>query len=673
MKPITRIDMYLAVISGDEDAVTPLPEPITRIDMYLASLAGMDVAELPEPITRIDYYLAALCGMNVVIPDEPVTRIDFYLAALNGQTVDTPEAITRIDHYLDAWAGGSSSLTSLRGPSPLSLANAVKGRLKKLVQYGKVSVSDGVITCNNGVLSADGDSIITTGTAEEVTVTRSDSTTETVSDIPNLYAVDSLCDEHDIITGKTIRRTEATVYDSSNPPTGRFIGNATDGSVIIEARETVYEDDAVVSFEADEETPLNLVKAEFSPVQDLHGYDAPWPAGGGKNKLGWLETGEAATVITFEKDTSVFTIGSNLTTPVGWRAGDKCKVTLEAGTYYLSSNITGQSLGEGVFVYNVSTSSILARARNEGGASFTLSEQTTVALGLNLHNPTTAGTFYFQLESGSSATSFSPYSNECPISGWTALDIYNEPEYDPTATPKLTVTWQDEVGTVCGGRLTINRDGSVDLVKTIVRPQFVGTEGYTQYGQYVVCSRFETVGKGEYWNMLCSHVKVTNGTVNWSNSSKNHMQFRIADFGASDVDAFKALLVSWNGAGNPVQVSYPLATPVTYHLPSIDALKALKGINTMWTDANGKITVAVADADVIEQNTPHAITVEDGTNTVSWTAEVSGKEMEVEYRTAPTNSPVRALNILLNGNYTNDGGPDDISDKEALEIIGGKK
>ena len=108
MKPITRIDMYLAVISGDEDAVTPLPEPITRIDMYLASIAGMDVAELPEPITRIDYYLAALCGMNVVIPDEPVTRIDFYLAALNGQTVDTPEAITRIDHYLDAWAGGSS-------------------------------------------------------------------------------------------------------------------------------------------------------------------------------------------------------------------------------------------------------------------------------------------------------------------------------------------------------------------------------------------------------------------------------------------------------------------------------------------------------------------------------------------------------------------------------------
>ena len=31
-------------------------------------------------------------------------------------------------------------------------------------------------------------------------------------------------------------------------------------------------------------TPLRQLKVEFSPVQDLHGYDSPWPAGGGKNK-----------------------------------------------------------------------------------------------------------------------------------------------------------------------------------------------------------------------------------------------------------------------------------------------------------------------------------------------------------------------------------------------------
>ena len=110
MKPITRIDMYLAVISGDEDAVTPLPEPVTRIDHYLAYLAGENVAELPEPVTRIDSYLAKLCGMDVEIPEEPITRIDFYLAVLNGETVDLPDAVTRIDYYLDAWAQGGGDL-----------------------------------------------------------------------------------------------------------------------------------------------------------------------------------------------------------------------------------------------------------------------------------------------------------------------------------------------------------------------------------------------------------------------------------------------------------------------------------------------------------------------------------------------------------------------------------
>lgn len=302
-------------------------------------------------------------------------------------------------------SGGSGSLASLRGPSPLTLANAIKGKLKKLVQFGKVSVSGSTITCNNGVLTLvddelplgykritgmkfDGDTWYDTGevltgddevtmtlantsasgqnvfgsyngtgsgaknfslyiygggstsnsyfrygsqllrpklggnqrtitfgkngtsgfdtdvavtpdtfetvatayigmlpnsssaaytgsimgnilvsdrlkwipcervsdgvvgyyethtetflepsgtgsvtkgeydtshctvlavegTLEEVTVTRSDSTTETVSDIPNLYAVDSLTDEHDIITGKTIRRTEAVVENGA--------------------------------------------------------------------------------------------------------------------------------------------------------------------------------------------------------------------------------------------------------------------------------------------------------------------------------------------------------------------------------------------------------------------------------------------------------------------------
>ena len=111
MKPITRIDMYLAAITEDEDAVTPLPDPVTRIDHYLAALAGV-TAEIPEiPFTRIDHYLAAINGKSVELP-APITRIDKYLAAIAGQDIDPlPAPITRIDHYLASWAEISSNWT----------------------------------------------------------------------------------------------------------------------------------------------------------------------------------------------------------------------------------------------------------------------------------------------------------------------------------------------------------------------------------------------------------------------------------------------------------------------------------------------------------------------------------------------------------------------------------
>ena len=40
---------------------------------------------------------------------------------------------------------------------------------------------------------------------------------------------------------------------------------------------------SVVSFEDGAELPAESVIAHIEPQQDLHGYDNPWPAGGGKN------------------------------------------------------------------------------------------------------------------------------------------------------------------------------------------------------------------------------------------------------------------------------------------------------------------------------------------------------------------------------------------------------
>ena len=39
----------------------------------------------------------------------------------------------------------------------------------------------------------------------------------------------------------------------------------------------------VVTFNTDMAVPLKKLKVSVEPVQDLHGYDHPWPAGGGIN------------------------------------------------------------------------------------------------------------------------------------------------------------------------------------------------------------------------------------------------------------------------------------------------------------------------------------------------------------------------------------------------------
>ena len=65
-----------------------------------------------------------------------------------------------------------------------------------------------------------------------------------------------------------------------------------------------------VSFTA-KAAPLKQLKVAFSPVQDLHGYDSPWPAGGGKNLFG----GEYNTIfpLHFDADTDI-AVSANLIT-----------------------------------------------------------------------------------------------------------------------------------------------------------------------------------------------------------------------------------------------------------------------------------------------------------------------------------------------------------------------
>lgn len=160
---------------------------------------------------------------------------------------------------------------------------------------------------------------------------------------------------------------------------------------------------------------LTYCEVQFSPKQDLHGYSNPWPAGGGKNILDC--TVKTSSGVTAEKtdDGKYYIHGTAGASsfPVNFVPMD-----LPAGTYTFSvvGDVTSMQLA---YTKNGSWSGVISPSN-----TFTLTETTTIGGYVNVINGDTVNTTIgIQLEVGSSASDWSPYSNLCPISGWQGAEV----------------------------------------------------------------------------------------------------------------------------------------------------------------------------------------------------------------------------------------------------------
>ena len=161
--------------------------------------------------------------------------------------------------------------------------------------------------------------------------------------------------------------------------------------------------------------PVEELEVGIEPVQDLHGYDNPWPAGGGKNLLppGTTTTHQQVTFTVAEN--GAVTLSGTATANAALDIG-RGTLTLPAGTYIASISGNGNATLE---MYKLVGGSASFMQNN-----FTLTEETSVFLRLKVSSGTTAsGTVYPQIETGSTATSWTPYSNLCPISGHTGCEV----------------------------------------------------------------------------------------------------------------------------------------------------------------------------------------------------------------------------------------------------------
>ena len=199
--------------------------------------------------------------------------------------------------------------------------------------------------------------------------------------IPTVDGVNTLDTTLDTKFSMDIQYGDFPIYDNINAAINTLKGTETTykpadmADAIIDAIPTEEVTDSIVSVTDAAAYPAEALEFAIEPVQDLHGYDKPWPGGGGKNLINVPD-------ITLS-DAGVIYSGT---------------INLPAGTYTLSSS-------------NTTTSVTVEGTSGVMPLTFTLATAiTSIEIAASA-----AGTFNnIQLELGSTATSYEPYSNICP-------------------------------------------------------------------------------------------------------------------------------------------------------------------------------------------------------------------------------------------------------------------
>ena len=209
-----------------------------------------------------------------------------------------------------------------------------------------------------------------------------------------------------------------------------------------------------VTFESLDGGNVKQCEVSFGPEQDLHGYESPWPAGGGKNKCPYFQSETISGRIWSVSDDGVVTI-------TGTSTGNSYKiknVTLPAGTYILSGGDPNGSAGIGDEYVQVD-GTVVARSYGSLNQSFTITEEKTVALALRDfqtagHSDTHIFKPMIRLSTETDA-SYAPYSNICPISGRDSLVLNH------TSKNLIPYPYYTQSGTINGIILNIYENGHI--------------------------------------------------------------------------------------------------------------------------------------------------------------------------------------------------------------------
>ena len=326
---------------------------------------------------------------------------------------------------------------------------------------------------------------------------------------------------------------------------------------------------------------IKKLLVSIDPIQDMHGYESPWPRGGGVN---------------------IIPDGTNVDN--GFVSGHYLKSdgTLGAGNYNVceyfpvTAGATYTCCKYGSLVANVvsicfynSEKTYISGEAWNNRVNFQVIAPEDSAFARTVIS--TQSDLNFLVTPGTDVpTSWTPYSNICPISGRTGLTVYRSGS-DTSNPTEFPVTWETEAGTVYGGTLdVVSGKLSVDRrLKTFVGATSEGWSFGSGAHQYFYCT-LETLNAGINSEVVCDTFP-NNGQISGGNNTQG-----VYVFNSTAYNGF-TLYLRWNALGvttlaelrnwlhtNNITICYKLTTLTEIQLTPQE-VTTLLGDNNIWVDS----------------------------------------------------------------------------------------
>lgn len=410
--------------------------------------------------------------------------------------------------------------------------------------------------------------------------------------------------ESPALTGTPTAPTPAESDNSTKVATTAYADRAAAGAAAA-AYPVDTASGAIASFaDGADAIPMKSFVCSIDPVQNLNGQSAPYPAGGGKNKLP-LPSADTVNGVTLavNADGSITLTGTaSSTATFDFVAAGNFDSTAYAGYIFSGgANWAGSSNGYSVRVMSGNTASQVITANETAIVDNGSGLRLTLRVGSGTSFPSGGLILFPMLRASGTDNTFAPYSNVCQISGHSGVKaVRTGVNLVPARTNRTPPSHSDVT-------YTVNSDGSVSLSGTATATSYfvsgwnAAIEGYfLKAGTYYISGGSNAAKvylgyrKADGSTSSSSRDSGSGVTVTFTEDVEVYIQIVVAKDTVTDGITVYPMISNQSGqAWTPyIGTTYPVtfydgADPLTVYKGSVDLVSGVLTVDTAYYEYDG--------------------------------------------------------------------------------------